>query len=198
MNHDRIEDLVVRSVRLGEEARNRGLELITRHRSGQKATEEEICAIEAMENESARLWEQAKELGKEGVTHKNYEDLANAIIYRGIRDWEELISGSIEPGASCNEAEIRNFMKQQVYTKLDMEEMLDNIQQIYVNQFIPYAKKHKKEIIAQWNVFKRKRYVKEECEAESQHICPLCGGCFRPKEFKNNVYIGCTNCSLSY
>lgn len=198
MEYDRIEELVVKSVRLGEEARNKGLELITRHRNGQKATEEEICAIEAMEAESERIWQEAKALGKDGVTNENYENLANAIIYRGMRDWEALISGSIEPGASCNEAEIRNFMKTQVYTKLNTEEMLDVIQTIYAYKFIPYARKHKQEIIDQWNVFKTKKLVKEECEAESQHICPLCGGCFRPKEFKNIVYIACTNCSLSY
>ena len=196
---DKIEELVVESVRLGEEVWQRAIALKeTSKKSGKPITEDQIMELEAMEDESERLWEEAKKLGKPGVTHQNYEDLANAIIVRGMRDWEGLISGSVTPGAPCNETEIRNFMKHQVYTRLDTEEMLDTIQSVYTKKFIPYAKKHKNEIIEQWEKFKSKKMVKEECEAASQHICPLCGGCFRPRLLGDTVVIGCTNCSLSY
>ena len=199
MDKDRIEELIVESVRLGEEVWQKAYALKERRKeTGEPITEEQIVELEAMEDESERLWQEAKRLGKEGVTQKNYEDLANAIIVRGMRDWEGLISGSITPGAGCNETEIKNFMMHQVYTKLDTEEMLNAIQNIYSYRFIPYAKKYSKEIIEQWERFKKKKMIKEECEAESQHICPLCGGCFRPRMFKNATVIGCTNCSLSY
>ena len=199
MNNDKIEELVVESVRLGEEVWQRAIALKEhRKETGVPITEEQICELEAMEDESERLWKEAKRLGKAGVTQKNYEDLANAIIVRGMRDWEGLISGSIQPGAPCNEPEIKNFMKHQVYSRLDTEEMLNTIQSVYSRKFIPYAKKHKDEIVEQWERFKRKKMIKEECEAESQHICPLCGGCFRPRILGDTVVIGCTNCSLSY
>lgn len=197
LDYDAIEDLVVKSVRLGEEVWERAYALREhRKNTGIQITEEQICELEAMEEESERIWQKAKALGKDGVTQKNYEDLANAIVYRGIRDWEALISGSITPRGDINEGEIRKFMKSQVYSRLDMEEMLDQIKSVYELKFIPYAKRNRSSIIKQWTNFQKKKMSKEDAVFNSKHKCPLCGGSYRPRIFNNAVLIGCTNCDL--
>lgn len=197
-NKDKIEELVVESVRLGEEVWERAYALREhRKETGIPITEEQICELEAMEEESERLWQEAKELGKDGVTQKNYEDLANAIIYRGVRDFEGLISGTIPNGATINEMEVRKFMKEQTYTQLDTEALLDKIEFVYKYKFIPRAKRNRSRIIEQWKNFQEQKMSKDDAVFQSKYRCPLCGGSYRPHIFNNAVVIGCTGCDLS-
>ena len=197
-NRDTIEDLIVESVRLGEEVWERAYALREhRNTTGVPITEEQIQELEAMEAKSEQLWQEAKALGKDSVTQQNYEDLANAIIYRGIRDWESLISSMITPSAAINEAEIKRFMQSQTYSKLNTEELLEQIELIYKLKFIPYAKRNRSSIIKQWENFQKRGLSKNDAVYESKHRCPLCGGSYRPRILKNAVLIGCTGCDLT-
>lgn len=195
--NDPIEKLIVESVRLGEVA--------ARWRRGIMADGDEVYAAEyedinAIEAKSEELWQEAKRLGKSGVTRKNYEDLANAFLQECIEDYEDLLSGSSE-GPKKNFELIEDVLEHQMYVKIDLTEQLKRIARIYHNQFAPYIKKHSFEIVQQWEEFDKKGYDDEERVRFTKHRCPLCGGTLKPKytrgKYRDGTYvIGCSGCKL--
>lgn len=151
---------------------------------------------ERLQKEADELWAQAKELGRPNVTRRNYEDLANAIVSSAATDYEDLISGTVEPSASCNLEELQRFSKEQTYVSLDMSAMLEKVDRIYREKFLPYAKKHATEIAEQWRNFNRQGLDMDIRVRRSKHKCPLCGGCLKPHYVKSNYSIDCTGCNL--
>lgn len=183
--NDPIEKLVRESVRIGEIAAKRRREKIG-----------PIEEIDALDAESERIWKQAKRLGAPGVTQKNYEDLANAILKACITDYEELLSGS-EEDSKKNFELIRDVLEHQQFVKLDMIAQLDHIKYVYENQFIPYVNKHTADIKKDYRAFKKKKFNDREFTVVAKHRCPLCGGALRPWRFHRQYeVIGCTGCHL--
>ena len=183
---DQIEELIIKSVRLGEKARKR--------RERGISSSEERLKIEEMESETERLWEEACELGKDYVQTRNYENLANAILKSAIEDYEALISGDLSEGPEgVSTYEIEGLMQEQIFVHLDMEALLKQIRDIYENRFIPYAQAHKSEIFADWKQFNKQGLTIEDRIKATKHRCPMCGGALRPGYAK----ICCTTCYLS-
>jgi len=151
---------------------------------------------ERLQKESDALWKRAKELGRDSVTQRNYEDLANAVIRLTFMDYEDIISGAIEQSASCNLDEIHRFAAEQTYTPLDLEALLAKVHRVYHEKFIPYAEKYASKIVKQWREFDRKRVSYEDRVQKSKYRCPLCGGCLKPKFGRYHYIIGCTGCDL--
>ena len=185
---EKIEELIVKSVRLGE---------ITARKRREGFPEEELPEIEKMEEVSEQLWQEAKRLGKPYVTKQNYEDLANAFLEECIEDYEDLISGASE-GPKKNVELITDVLENQTFVKLDMTEQLDQVRHTYLKKFVPYTKKYRNDIVKQWEEFDKKRYDISERVLKTKHKCPLCGGCLKPRWDRkgNNFVIGCTGCKL--
>lgn len=187
--NDPIEKLVVKSVQLGEE-------VAKAMQNGFSPSEYEVLV--AKEQESERLWEEAKRLGRPTVTQKNYEDLANAIIKRAVDDYEDLMCETVYPGAIINWESIIGFLSEQTFVRLDMMEQIDIIRNVYNYKFIPYVKKHTKEIEQEWKKFDKQNIPIDERVKYTHHHCPLCRGVLRPMHRKTDTGIGCTGCHLIY
>lgn len=144
--------------------------------------------LQRIREESDILWNIAKEIGKDGVTRKNYEDLINGILSQAVFDYEMMLSGTTDVLAPAsimgNEKTIELFLKTQTYTQLDMGAQIDKIKKIYYNEFIPLAEENCDEIKALW---KKKKY---------KYHCPMCGGMIRPCHRSGQYGIGCTGCNL--
>ena len=189
LEKDPIEELICESIRLGETAMKMRLAGFTNSDDAKK--------IKQLEEESEVLWQQAKQLGRAGVQRSNYEDLANAIIHSAVEDYEELICGSRSEGThGVSKNAIEAFLREQEWVKLDMEDILEHIRDVYENQFLPYATKHAMEITKQWDDFDKKRLETDYRVRITKHRCPLCGGSLRPMGKGNHFNIGCTGCKL--
>lgn len=151
---------------------------------------------EQLQKEADALWAEAKALGKEDVTKRNYENLANAIVQAAVTDYESLISGAITPGAQCNQEEIQRFAEEQTYVTLDISAMLAKVDSIYREKFLPYVREHSLEIAEQWREFDKQKLSMDIRPRRSKHRCPLCGGCLKPLDKKHHYDIGCTGCNL--
>ena len=184
---DPIEKLVTESVRLGEE-------VAIAYRMGFEEKDRESLKEKARESE--RLWQEAKKLGKNNVTDKNYEDLANAILQRAVEDYEDLMCGTISPGATVNYESILGFLEDQTFVKLDMIEQIERIKRIYHKKFIPYVDAHWKEIKEESKEFDEKKLRNEDRVLMTKHHCPLCGGALKPCQRRGGTAIGCTDCHL--
>lgn len=189
-SNDRLEQLITLSIRLGEQANRMHIEGVE--------SKEEAERMKHMEEESERLWNEAKKLGRKNVRRDNYEDLANAILTKAVTDYEELISGTLSEGAlGVSKKVIEDFLKDQNLVRLNMSDQLKYICHTYYNKMIPYVKAHNREIAKQWDDFDKLNYTTEERIRYSKHRCPVCGGSLRPIDRKNIYNIGCTGCSLS-
>lgn len=189
--NDPIEKLILKSIRLGEIANERRMK-------GVGPIEE----IEALEKESERIWQMAKRLGKENVSESNYENLANAFLKACVEDYEDLLCGAPQ-GNKKNFDLLEDILEHQMFVKIDMMGMIEHIKDVYKNKFVPYTKRHEKEIVEQWKMFDKKRVSIDERIATSKHKCPLCGGSLRPEYYKGKLIvrdkpykIGCTGCKL--
>lgn len=189
--NDPIEKLILKSVRIGELAAERRMKGIG-----------PIEEIEALEEESERIWQQAKQLGRENVTPTNYENLANAYLKACVEDYEDLLSGAAQ-GNKKNFELIEDILEHQTFVKIDMMEMVNHIKDVYYKQFVPYVKRNEKAIVDQWKTFDKKRIKMDERVRMTKHRCPLCGGSLKPEYYKGKLIlrdkpykIGCTGCQL--
>lgn len=186
---DPIEKLVIRSVRLGEIAFKRRMNGVT---------QAELPDIEAMEDESEKIWEEAKKLGANGVTRQNWEALAAAIVESAVLDYEDLICGTEMPNARVNYESVLGFLEDQTLVKLDMPVLVDHIKNVFERRFIPYVKHNWKDILREWKEFDKKELDLDERIPLSSHRCPLCHGMLRPLRRRAMTGIGCSNCRLIY
>lgn len=189
--NDPIEKLILKSVKIGELAAERRMKGIG-----------PIEEIEALEEESERIWQMAKRLGKENVSETNYENLANAYLKACVEDYEDLLSGAAQ-GNKKNFDLIEDIFEHQTFVKIDMMEMANHIKDVYYKQFVPYVKRNEKAIVDQWKAFDKKRIKMDERIHMTKHRCPLCGGSLKPEYYKGKLIlrdkpykIGCTGCQL--
>lgn len=192
--NDPIEKLIVKSVRLGEEAARR-------RRMGIGP----LYEIEALEAESEKIWAEAKRLGKKNVTETNYENLANAFLKACIEDYEELISGAAESPKKNFEL-IADVLENQMFVKVDLIEQCKRIKRVYETQFVPFVGKYRQEIFNEWKMLGDKGISEFDRGIYMTRRCPLCGGALHPKHFRRDKtvkaedpkLIVCTGCKLYY
>lgn len=187
-----LQDLIHESIRLSEEAQERAIANVS------KKDKKEAKEIKKLEEEADILWKKARELGTPLVDQRNYDNLMTAIVQNAIEDYEDLISGGEEIPNLKSIPIIEEFLKHQVIVKIHTESILNRIRNTYENEFIPYVRKHKDDIVKQWRMFEKKRLTDTERRIRNKHKCPLCGNVLRPRYKSQAQVIGCQGCKLWY
>ena len=130
-----------------------------------------------------------------------YEDLLNAIIHQAVLDYESLISeAEINTLSTSYDAATMTTTAIRVWARgTSVEKILDKIDQIYKNEWKPYAKEHAQEIVDEW---KRIQKITDDWERQlamraNPHKCPLCGGSLKPKIIYGGKTISCNYCNLN-
>jgi hypothetical protein len=196
---DRIEELIQKSIDLSEAAAR------SRWQSESKA---HLQKLRAMEKRSEELWQEAKALGRDGVSQKNYENLANAIIKASVDDYIKLTSGDLTETATCNKPEIRKFMHEQTYTRINTAGILESIDKLYAEDFIPHVRIHGQDIRKEWRDYRRKTKNSSayyDYNIVATHRCPFCKGALYPQKTykgqhlagKGSFRIVCRYCGMA-
>ena len=132
-----------------------------------------------------------------GAPQKNWDDLANAIIERAVRDFEYAISDRPIPQdcslKDCSREAIMAFAKKQALRDIDLVLILKNIEKDYRTKFRPYALKHYKEIKSERARLGRKYDTNPHINERVTHRCPVCGGAL----MICGGYVHCTYCNLN-
>ena len=134
---------------------------------------------------------------------ENWLMLAQAICVQAARDYEYILSDMPEPKAkmpaTCNATEIEMFARDQRYTEVKMDAVMERINRVYFKQFRPYVEEHMGEIMKSWANVKKNRkpgeYNKDSTKKLHPYCCPNCGGSLHPG-YKNK-YIVCDGCNLN-
>ena len=181
---------------------------------------------------SDELWEAAKNMhGGPKTRRKNYEDLANAILKRTVLDYESLISENIsdnkenwiwgtakyieftpkqkkytdyDEAVVCNKLLIMDFAKNiaPMITKINFENLLNQIKKDRSTKFIPYVSENLKDIHNEYCKFKKKKLTKADYCSQFIFRCPICGGALKPEytgKMENIAHlhgIGCCGCEM--
>lgn len=130
-----------------------------------------------------------------------YEDLLNAIIQQAVLDYQTLISeAEINTLSTSYDATTMTPTAIRVWAKgTEIEKWLDRIDDVYKNEFKPYAKEHAQEIVDE---YKRISKIRDDWERQlamraNPHKCPLCGGSLKPKVIFGGKTISCNYCNLN-
>ena len=139
------------------------------------------------------------------TTHEldeNWQLLANAICIQAVHDFETLISDkpAIDGNSRyCNLTEIRQFAKEQIYSNVNLDTVLDIVEKNFKSGFKPYVTEHGEEIEKNWKRQHLDKKARSEKLARHPYLCPNCHGILYPSKFKVNKtsFILCDGCNLN-
>ncbi len=152
------------------------------------------------ENKSDILWLEAE--SHKRTPNECYENLANAIVELGVRDYESALSG-FAPTKSFETPEhiikqVKQFAKEDAtkFTAVDIERILEHIEDNYRRKFIPLVNASAMDIVEDWEKLSDSELRPQDKVKIAKFKCPNCGNVLR-KGIWSPYRIECCGCNLS-